>query len=269
MVLMTIPISPGRANDRVAEDMSLFDAEVSGIALDFWTRSGVKALFPRPLEPAVFIVLPLAVLRLPRLRLRTAVDWLNRRGIAHRSDAVDRPLHGYLIARGGTGVAFLDGTDPLDEQLFSLAHEVSHFLYDYLRPRTLAIRALGPDIEEVLDGLRAPTAGERLAGVLWGVPLGVYSHLGRRSSHGHIDDLDVLHVEDKADQLALELLAPLASVVASVRNRLLLQNSSSQDTVVSLLREQYGLPQGIAQVYARTVISAARSGRSFREWLGA
>lgn len=249
--------------------MSLLNAEVSGIALDFWARSGSKAPFPRPLEPAVFVVLPIAVIRLPRLRLWTAVEWLNKRGIAHRSgDAADRSLHGYLIARGGVGVVFLDGTDPLDEQLFSLAHEVAHFLYDYLRPRTVAIRALGSGIKEVLDGLRSPTAGERLAGVLRGVPLGVYAHLGRRSSHGHIDHPDVLHIEDKADQLALELLAPLAGVLASVRNRLPVQDAYSEDIVVSLLRERYGLPQGIAQIYARTVITAAQSGRSFREWLG-
>jgi len=249
--------------------MRLVDAEVSGIAIDFWTRSGLKAAFPRPLEPAVFIVLPLAVLRLPRLRLQTAVKWLTTRGIAHRSDDADRPLHGYLVARGGIGVVFLDGTDPWDEQLFSLAHEVAHFLYDYLRPRTVAIRALGSGIEEVLDGLRSPTAGERLAGVLRGAPLGVYAHLGLRSSHGDIDHPDVLHIEDKADQLALELLAPLASVLASIRKRLAVQDASSQDIVVSLLRERYGLPEGIAQIYARTMIAAARSGRSFREWLGA
>jgi hypothetical protein len=248
--------------------MSLFDAEVSGIAFDFWTRSRVKMPFPRALEPAVFVVLPLAVVRLPSLRLRRAVEWLNRHGIAHRNDASDRPLHGYLIARGGLGIVFLDGTDPHDEQHFSLAHEVAHFLYDYLRPRTLAIRALGSGIEEVLDGLRSPTAEERLAGVLRGVPLGVYFHLGRRSSHGHIEDPNILHIEDKADQLALELLAPLAGVVASIRNRLPLQDGSSEDGVVSLLRERYGLPQGIARVYAGTVLSAAQSGRSFREWLG-
>lgn len=249
--------------------MSFVDAEVSGIAIDFWARSGLKAQFPRPLEPAVFVVLPLAVLRLPRLRLRTAIEWLTRHGIAHQSDNADRPLHGYLVARGGIGVVFLDGTDPWDEQLFSLAHEVAHFLYDYLRPRTVAIGALGPGIEGVLDGLRSPTAGERLAGVLRGAPLGVYAHLGRRSSHGHIDDPDVLQIEDKADQLALELLAPLASVAASVRNRLPALDASSQDIVVSLLRERYGLPDGIAQIYARTVITAVQSGRSFREWLGA
>ena len=249
--------------------MSLFNAEVSAIAIDFWARSGVKMPFPRVLEPAVFVVLPLAVVRLPRLRLRTAVEWLNRHGIAHCNDASDRPLHGYLIARAGLGAIFLDGTDPHDEQHFSLAHEVAHFLCDYLRPRSLVIRALGSAIEQVLDGLRSPTAEERLAGVLRGVPLGVYTHLGRRSSHGHIEDPQILHVEDMADQLALELLAPLAGVVASVRNRLPLRNGQSEDAVVSLLRERYGLPKGIAQVYARTVLSVAQSGRSFREWLGA
>ncbi len=249
--------------------MNLFNTEVSGIAIDFWTQSGVKMPFPRVLEPAVFVVLPLAVVRLPRLRLRTAVEWLSRHGIAHCNVASDRPLHGYLIARAGLGVVFLDGTDPHDEQHFSLAHEVAHFLYDYLRPRSLAIRALGSGIEQALDGLRSPTAEERLAGVLRGVPLGVYSHLGRRSSHGHIEDPKILDIEDKADQLALELLAPLAGVVASIQNRLPLRDGQSENAVESLLRERYGLPQGIAQVYARTVLSVAQSGRSFREWLGA
>lgn len=247
--------------------MSFFDAEVASIATDFWTQSGVTGPFPRALEPAVFLVLPIAVLRLPRLRLRTAIEWLNRRGIAHRDDVADRPLHGYLIARGGIGVVFIDGTDPFDEQLFSLAHEIAHFIYDYLRPRTFAIRTLGRGIEEVLDGLRSPTPEERLAGVLRGAPLGVYSHLGRRSTHGQVDDASVLQIEDKADQLALELLAPFTAVLGSARGRLS-KESSSQDAVISLLREGYGLPLGIAQVYARTVLTAARSGRSFREWLG-
>jgi hypothetical protein len=67
------------------------------------------------------------------------------------------------------------------------------------------------------------------------------------------------------------LLAPLARVVTSVRDRLSLKDGwrQDQDQAVSLLREGYGLPLGIAQVYARTVVSAARCGRSFREWLGA
>lgn len=248
--------------------MSLFDSEVTGIALDFWARSGIHAPYPRSLEPAVFVALPVAVLRLPRLRLRTAIEWLNRKGIVHRNEIADRPLHGYIAARGGAGIIFLDGTDSLEEQRFSLAHEIAHFLYDYLRPRTAAIRALGTGITEVLDGVRLPNAGERLAGVLRGVPLGVYSHLGRRSSSGDVEDVGVLHVEDKADQLALELIAPLGRVTASVRRRLSPASESDDDDVVFLLREDYGLPMGIARIYARTVLSAARSSRSFREWLG-
>lgn len=249
--------------------MGPFDAEVASIATTFWARSGVKEPYPRTLEPAVFLVLPIAVLRLPRLRLRTAIAWLSQRGFAHSQDTPDRPLHGYLVARGGIGIVFLDGTDPLDEQLFSLAHEVAHFMYDYLRPRTVALNAFGRGIEEVLDGLRPPTPEERLAGILRGVPLGVYSHLGRRSGHGEMADPDIILVEDKADQLALELLAPLTRVVASVRSRLPARDAAAQDTVASLLQSGYGLPASVATIYARTVLSAARSGRSFRQWLGA
>jgi hypothetical protein len=249
--------------------MTVFDSEVRALAVDFWRRSGISGPYPRSLEPAVYVVLPIAVLRVPRLRLKKAISWLNQRGIEHRMDGPDRPLHGYLIARGGIGVVFLDGTDAPDEQLFSLAHEVAHFLYEYLYPRTSALRAFGSSIVEALDGLRSPTPEERLAGVLRGVPLGMYTHLGRRSNQGSMVDPDVLQIEDKADQLALELLAPLAGVVASVRSRATVQTAISENEVVSILQAGYGLPAGVARIYARTVTSAARSSRSFREWLGA
>jgi len=81
-------------------------------------------------------------------------------------------------------------------------------------------------------------------------------------------DPDILQIEDKADQLALELLAPLAAAIASVRSKVSAQDASSHDVVVSLLQAGYGLPLGIARVYARAVLNAVRSGRSFRQWLG-
>ncbi len=157
---------------------------------------------------------------------------------------------------------FMDGGDPIDEQRFTLAHEVAHFLYDYMRPREVAMRALGVSITDVLDGHRFPTTAERLAGVLRGVPLGYYSHLRHRVGENSVTG--EFEIEDKADQLALEILAPFTHVLLAARR----QAAQDSNAVYNLLSERYGLPASIARIYGRMVLSALRSSRSFREWLG-
>lgn len=249
--------------------MAIFDPEVSATAADFWTRAGVETSFPRALEPAVFVALPLTVVRLPRLSLFTAAIWLRQRCIPHRSTGRDRHLHGYLVARGGVGVAFLDDEDPPDEQRFSLAHEIAHFLNDYLHPRAAAFRVHGAGIEEVLDGVRPATPEERLTGILRGFPLGTYLHAGRTSDDGPDSTADAFRIEDRADQLALEILAPLSSVTAAVHHRI--EGPSTYDlsrrAMESILCERYGLPPMIAEIYGRAVLSRSRSRQSLREWL--
>ena len=242
--------------------MRWVDADVVASAEDFWTRTGGTPKYPRSLEPGVFLGYSVAVVRLPRLRTLKAIEWLNRRGIPHPRDAGDRPLHGYIAARGGSAIVFIEGGDPDDEQRFSLAHEIAHFLYDYLRPREVAIRALGTAITDVLDGHRLPTPAERLAGVLRGVPLGYYSHLRDRPAGSSA--AAEFEIEDKADQLALELLAPFAQVLLSARRRA----ADNASALNELLAGNYGLPPSIARIYGRMVLSALRSGRSFRQWLG-
>lgn len=243
--------------------MGWVHTEVFATADEFWACSGIAPKYPRSLEPAVFITCPIAIVRLPRLRLWKAIEWLSRKGIQHSRATSDKALHGYIAARGGTGVVFVDGSDAEDEQRFTVAHEVAHFLYDYLRPRAAAIRALGKGISEVLDGVRPPTAGERLAGVLRGVPLGFYTHIRDRHLDSELEG-EQFEVEDKADQLALELLAPLGDVLASIRK----EDTQQLDAICRVLTERYGLPMAVARLYSRTVLSAARSRRSFRQWLG-
>jgi hypothetical protein len=243
--------------------MGWVDIEVEAVASEFWKRSGILPEYPRSVEPAVFVTCPIAIVRLPRLRLWKAIEWLNRKGIPHARTGTDRALHGYIAARGGSGVVLIDGSDAEDEQRFTVAHEVAHFLYDYLRPRAVAVRAFGKHITEVLDGLRPATAGERLAGVLRGVPLGFYSHVRDRRGDEEVEE-EHFDVEDKADQLALELLAPLADVLTFMRKEAL----DSPEDVHQALTQRYGLPTAIARLYGRWVLSAVRSRRSFRQWLG-
>jgi hypothetical protein len=163
----------------------------------------------------------------------------------------------------------VDGNDPEDERRVSLAHEVGHFLLDYLHPREVALKVLGDAIREVLDGVRAPTLEERLTGVLRGVELGVYAHLMGRSATGEASRLEILKAEDRADGFALELLAPRQAVFERLQSRRIpRRKGAALRAVTSLLVEEFGLPRGTGERYGRSIITSRTMARSFREWLG-
>jgi hypothetical protein len=163
---------------------------------------------------------------------------------------------------------FLDGTDSTAERLFSLAHEVSHFLVDYLAPREAAIEHFGESVRAVLDGDRAPTVAERLSGVLRGVPLDTLAHLMDRGCAQYARRADVIAREDRADLLALQLLAPEGDVVQMLeRNGINWLHPQAVDSVISILSQNYGLPLAEAERYARYIAGQRRVPQSFRHWL--
>lgn len=244
------------------------NAEARAWADRFWQAAGIVESFPRALEQAISWAVPLAIVKLPRLGLSELRRWLLHKGVTLELGGADRPLRACLIARQGRGVVILDGTDAEDDRRFSLAHEVAHFMLDYVQPRERASQALGPGALEVLDGVRVPTVEERLAGVLKGVTLEVHVHLLERSAMGDVDQLNVLDSEDQADRLALELLAPRHVVLqrleaAGVRWR----DVSALGVAVAVLTADFGLPIGVADNYGRFLVSARRSSGTFREWL--
>ncbi len=246
------------------------DINAAEWAASFWRRAGGPQSFPRSLETAVAWALPLAVVKLPRLGLRELREWLAERGIPFRVDATDRRLRACVLARAGRGVVFLDGTDSEDELRLSLAHEVSHFVCDYLEPRRRAIAVLGLAAKEVLDGLRAPTAAERLTGLFGDIQLSGYTRLMERSADGDVARLDILDAEDRADRLALELLAPRATVLAWLEAQgVQWREPSAVQVAGDLLRREFGLPSSTATQYGRMLVMSQRPARSFREWLGA
>jgi Zn-dependent peptidase ImmA (M78 family) len=163
----------------------------------------------------------------------------------------------------------LDAADPEDEQRFSLAHEISHFVLDYLSPRQKALAALGNDILDVLDGARKPTPQERLSGVLRGVIVGPYTNLMDRGTDNSIADVSTLDSETMADQLALELLAPSRVAYTQIRAAAIDLNSRNATTdTTNLFSTRFGLPARIARSYAAMLVQRRRSTPSFREWLG-
>jgi hypothetical protein len=232
---------------------------VEELASDFWRRAGGPPAYPRNPEPGVLYGLPLAIVKIPRLRAGGVDAWFAARGRPHGAHIKDRQLRGCLFAAGGRGVIFVDAADPADEQRFSLTHEAAHFITDYLRPREVVLRRMGEGIADVLDGKRRPTRAERIDGLLVGVSLGVHRHLMDR---GEEHARRIARSESRADRLALELLAPRADVVRRVRSA-----GGSWASATEILVGRFGLPRAVAAGYAESLGPARPRPMALRDWL--
>lgn len=219
---------------------------VAEAAEAFWIAAGEPEPFPRNLRRAIARSLPVTMVLLPRLSVSAAEAWLRQQGARFDVDVGDRPLRACLICRFGHGLIFTDGADTDDEQRYSLAHELAHFLVDYLAPRRAAVARRGEAILDVLDGVRPAGTDERIIGVLVDVPVRPHIHLMER-----FDDLgrleEIHRAESAADALANELLAPWDIVSRNVRD---LAITGDQATISRLLVERFGLPAIPAQRYA-------------------
>lgn len=179
-------------------------AEVLLLAQQFWARAGGPFPFPRDIDRAAMLTYPVVVVKLPRLTVGCIASWLLARGAVVTVPLCEGEMAGCVVAHRGCAVVFVVGTDPIDEQRATAAHEIAHFIRHYLVLRERAVRALGTDILGVLDGDRAPTFAERARGVLRDVPVGVHVHVLPRDDRSSV----IAQVEYEADELALELMAP-------------------------------------------------------------
>lgn len=249
--------------------MELDGASHAALA-EFWACCGPPGLFPRTLERALALGLPIFLVKVPRLSLGAMRDWLAARGrVAETSlfAGPERGLHGAVIASAGQGVIFLDGADPEDEQRFSLAHEVAHFLLDYWLPRRAALAKLGPALAEVLDGRRVPTPEERLGALLLHAPLQTYADLLSRDENGVARLVDLDHVEARADRLALALLAPADAVWQHAGDLDAARFAARHSRLTETLTGRFGLPHPIAGPYAHLLLREIGKGPSWAERL--
>lgn len=220
-----------------------------GQAVDrFWGGEERSATFPLDLHLPILLNLPVAIIEIEGLTVASLDHWLQRHRIPALAGIADRSLRGCLTAYAGVGIVFVDRSDSADQRRLTLAHEVGHFIVDYLLPREDVARRR-PELLAVLDGDREPTDAERFDALLADTPTGFHTHLLERDAHGGHLSSATADVEDRAERVALELLAPLESVLAALRDA----SSPSASNWQSVLRDRFGLPAGIATRYANHV----------------
>jgi hypothetical protein len=233
---------------------------------EFWRLAGDLLPYPRDLKPILSRKFPVFWVALPHLSVTAAERWLLRRGRNYHFLCRDRSLYGCIVVMRKRAIIFLDSLSSEEEQRFTLFHEVSHYLLDYRIPRRRVIERFGAGIADVLDGDRPPTPEERVDALLGRTPLGSYHNLLPRSERGGIDQGLTLRAEERADLLALELLAPAVEVEEHLCAKGVRSARDKREGAPSLLQSQFGLPPVVAEEYARRLYASAPL--TARNWLG-
>jgi hypothetical protein len=215
------------------------DSELVQRAVEFWADTDLADTFPRNIEQAIALKLPVTIVKLPVVTIRSIAQWLRRHNRSPVFPSYRRDLMGCLYADGGHGFIFVCGADDPGEQRLTLAHDIAHFLVDYWWPRRLVIDAMGPAIVQVLDGRRSARPDERASAVLARVRLGPHWHLLPRHEADPDGDTRIACIENRADDLGRELVAPRSRVVQMLRA--LLRQYEPQ-AACNALGEFFGIP---------------------------
>ena len=226
---------------------------LENIADDFWNETGYTRTFPRPIEQAVALKLPVMLVKLPDVTVRSVGSWLRENKHSCSFPSYENNLMGCLYAFRGFGYIFVCGTDPVEEQRFTVSHDTAHFIVDYWIPRLQVLQALGPSITDVLDGERPPRIEERASAILARVRLGAHWHLLPRRGREPEDEPHVAHAEDRADELGLELVAPKRQIVQMVKTEVA-NGVADVGAHCRSLASHFGLPSNIFESIVKTLV---------------
>lgn len=251
--------------------MPVVSTHIRQLAAAFWKQAGVQAVYPVTvslLEQVICLSLPLSIHKLDKLSISVINDWLQNTHVTIPKALGEKPLYGLLLVNKGRGFIFLNGSDSLEEQCFTLAHELSHYLLDYDIPRQKAVRQFGKSIIEVLNGNRMPTVEEQLQGLIKDVSLQSYIHWLDRPLSTAWERMKLWNVEAKADQFALELLAPFTDIAENVQEAGIYRYNDLLDYLTAFLMQRYKLPPAVAGAYAKTLAYAITGGPTLAEQWG-
>lgn len=208
--------------------------------------TGAPPRFPRNMALEIQLRLNITVVPLEHLTPESMSQWMQQRGRTRRPEEFPRGVHGCMVWDAGKGILFHDSLKDAAEQRFTLAHEASHFVLEDLLPRRRAVEVFGESILAVLDGEREPSTDEWVTALFERVSLKPRSNLIRRSASGYYPNGEVAGAEQRADRLALELLAPAALV------RPLLEGASETEAA-ERVQFRFGLPGKVARTYVASL----------------
>ncbi len=213
------------------------------VAERIWREVGYRPPYPRDLIRPMMETFDVAVILIPTLSVDAVNRWLTGHGRQPLCNHKDRALRACLLARRGFGLIFVDGGMDQSERRYAVAHELAHFFVHYLEQRRHAVARFGKQILPVLDGERPPSVAERLSEVIQHTPLGPFDDFLVRDDAGK-PSVAVVHIENEADLVAMELLAPCGEVV-----RLMRSGADRMDT----LQKEFGLPAWAAAEWRRFI----------------
>ena len=171
------------------------------LAADFWKEAGILPTYPvQPtlLEQAICLLFPINIVRLNKLTAHKVAFWLAAR--KHTIELKDDcRLCGLLFVHRGQGIVFIDGTLPPNEQCYTLAHEIGHYLVEFEYSQKQAKQFIGDSISEVFDGIRKPTVEEHLTGIITQTSVSPYIHFLEREQSSAEERFQVWVAEDRAD----------------------------------------------------------------------
>jgi len=249
--------------------MRVTSGKIETTAQAFWLQAGVQEDFPRDMQQAISLAKDAVIIHIPALRIENIRAWLHDRNFDFHVPPFDKFLHGFLLTHRGSGFIFVNGSDSEAERRFTLAHEIAHFICDYETPRQQAVEQFGPVILEVLDGLRPPTVEERLHGLVFNHGLVSFSHLLDSDSMSGISRLNIWQAENRADQLALELLAPARHIRVQISKlRLPKRFAAHKSALPNILTDYYGLPESIVEGYSNHLARKFTGGPTLAEEWG-
>lgn len=230
------------------------------MAEEFWTLSNVRGKWPRDIVRAISILLPLRLITLPELDFEKVKVWLSERNVPFENHYGKRGLHGLILVHRGAGFIFINGTDNENERRFTVTHEACHYIVDYKLPRDKAHNKFGASIDSVLDGDRSPTDSERLNSILTSTPISGFLHILEKTGQSK-NTYSIWSAENRADHLALELLAPAKMIMSDSRIAHLAQQSFLQRklAIKVILEEEFLLPETVSEDYASRLAASRKT----------
>lgn len=250
--------------------MTIIPTYIETLARSFWEQtSKIKGQPPYDIAGAVSLTLPLDIVSLSDLTLCKVHKWLTSNDIQIPINVNDRHLHGFILVSKGFGFMFINGTDSEDERRYTIAHEAGHFILDYKVPRDKAIKKLGESIRDVLDGLREPTIEEQINGLVKEISVRPFTHLLEKNGDGSFESIQVFNSENRADMLAVELLAPYSQVIkTTLSGRQRMSFALFDQCCLDILISKYNLPVLIAKQYSKKLAYSVTGRPSIMDKLG-